>query len=131
MYISWLSLHPWVTLVWFQDAFRDNFLIQWHPESMRTMTTPVSRPRVYLIDFEVAVEFPSDCPPAECVCTGYPLGGSFSQPEMYSRPPAPEMTTGEPYSPFKTDVWQLGISFPDFRVSKKIISLYLLYLTVS
>ncbi|KAF8799944.1 hypothetical protein BYT27DRAFT_6845910 [Phlegmacium glaucopus] len=100
-----------------RDAFRDNFLIQWHPESMRSMTIPVSRPRVYLIDFEVAVEFPPDCPPAECVCTGYPLGGSFSEPEMYSRPPAPEMTTSEPYSPFKTDVWQLGISFADFHAN--------------
>jgi hypothetical protein len=35
---------------------------------------------------------------------------------MYSRPLAPEMTTGKPYNPFKTDVWQLGISFKDFQV---------------
>jgi serine/threonine protein kinase len=102
----------------FQDAFRDNFLVQWHPESMRTSTTPVSRPRVYLIDFEVAISFPTERPLAECVCTGPPLGGSFSQPEMYSRPLAPEMTTNAPYSPFKTDVWQLGTSFWDFRVRK-------------
>ena len=83
---------------------------------MRTMTVPVSRPRVYLIDFEVAIGFPAECPIAQCVCTGCPLGGSFSQPEMYSRPLAPEMTTGEPYIPFKTDVWQLGTSFNDCRV---------------
>jgi hypothetical protein len=82
------------------------------------MTIPVSRPRVYLIDFEVTVEFPSNCPPVDCVCAGFPLGVSFSRPEMYSRPPAPEMTTGELYSPFKTDVWQLGTSFADFRVRK-------------
>ena len=94
------------------------------------MTIPVSRPRVYLIDFEVAIAFPADCPPAECVCTGYPLGGAFTQPEMYSRPPAPEMTTGQPYSPFKTDVWQLGISFADFRVWE-FFFLCLLILTVS
>jgi len=93
---------------------------------MRSMTIPVSRPRVYLIDFEVAVEFPPDCPPEECVCTGYPSGGSFSEPEMYSRPPAPEMTTSEPYSPFKTDVWQLGISFADFRVCKSFFSCFVL-----
>jgi hypothetical protein len=101
-----LSFSTTLGLRWFgpQDAFRDKFLIQWHPESMRSMI-PVSRPRVYsMIDFEVAVEFR---PPAECVCAG----GSFSEPEMYSRPPAPEMTTSEPYSPFKTDVWQLGIRF--------------------
>jgi len=80
------------------------------------MTIPVSRPRVYLIDFEVAVEFPLERASGECFCTGFPLGGSFPQPEMYSRPLAPEMTTGEPYSPFKMDVWQLGISFRDLRM---------------
>jgi hypothetical protein len=85
---------------------------------MHSLAIPVSPPRVYLIDFKVAVEFPADYHPMECLCTGYPLGGSFPQPEMYSRPPAPEMTTGESYSPFKTDVWQLGISFADFHVCK-------------
>jgi hypothetical protein len=39
------------------------------------MTIPVSRPRVYLIDFEVAVSFPAESRLAECVCTGYPVGG--------------------------------------------------------
>jgi serine/threonine protein kinase len=107
-----------------QDAFHDNFLVQWHPESMRTMTTPVSHPHVYLIDFEVAIEFPVDCPPTELVCTGFPLGGSFPLLEMYSRPLAPEMTTGEPYSPFKTDVWQLAISFYDFRVCNLLYFLF-------
>jgi hypothetical protein len=82
------------------------------------MTVPVSRPRVLgyhdQIDFEVAIEFPAERPSAEYVCTGYP----FSQLEMYSRPIAPKMTTCKPYSPFKMDVWQLGISFCDFRVPK-------------
>ena len=36
----------------FQDAFHDNFVIQWHPGSLRTMRVSISRPRVYLIDFE-------------------------------------------------------------------------------
>ena len=80
------------------------------------MKMPVSRPRVYLIDFEVAVEFPPECPAVERFSTGYPLGGSFHKPEMYSRPLAPEMTAGEPYNPFKLDVWQLGCSFSDFKV---------------
>jgi len=83
---------------------------------MRTMQVPASRPRVYLIDFEVAVEFSPECPAAEHLSTGYPLGGSFMQPEMYARPLAPELTAGQPYSPFKLDIWQLGCSFANFKV---------------
>jgi hypothetical protein len=84
---------------------------------MLTMTVPVSRPRVYLIDFEVAVEFPAECPPAERISRGYPLGSSFPDPKMYSRPLAPEITNvDDAYSPFKLDVWQLGSSFKSFRV---------------
>ncbi|KAI0317823.1 hypothetical protein OF83DRAFT_1171676 [Amylostereum chailletii] len=98
-----------------RDAFKDNFLVQWHPESMRTMTVPVSRPRVFLIDFEVGLEFQPDCPPASCVCIGCPLGGSFTQLDTYSRPRIPEMSSGEPYNPFKLDVWQLGNSLENFR----------------
>ncbi|KAI0317822.1 hypothetical protein OF83DRAFT_1057980 [Amylostereum chailletii] len=98
-----------------RDAFKNNFLVQWHPESMRTMTVPVSRPRVYLIDFEVAIEFHPDCPLVDRVCTGCPLGGSFTQLETYSRPRIPEMDSGEPYDPFKLDVWQLGNSLSNFK----------------
>ncbi|RDB23418.1 Serine/threonine-protein kinase ksp1 [Hypsizygus marmoreus] len=102
-----------------RDAFRDNFVVQWHPESLRTMKISPSRPRVYLIDFEVAIDFPAECPADERVCTGYPIGGSFGELEAYTRPHAPELVSGKPYSPFKLDVWQLGTSFlntlPTFR----------------
>jgi hypothetical protein len=98
------------------------FLVQWHPESMRTMSVPASRPRVYLIDFEVAVEFPPECPPEERVSIGYPLGGSFSEPEMYSRSIAPEISgSNKPYCPFKLDVWQLGSGFANFRVCESML----------
>ncbi|KIM39229.1 hypothetical protein M413DRAFT_29411 [Hebeloma cylindrosporum] len=40
-----------------RDVFLDNFLVKWHPESLATNTISPSRPRVYLIDFETAVEF--------------------------------------------------------------------------
>ncbi|KDR79362.1 hypothetical protein GALMADRAFT_154278 [Galerina marginata CBS 339.88] len=93
-----------------RDAFCDNFLVQWHPESLSTMTISPSRPRVYLIDFEVAIEYPPESSKDECVCTGLPLGGSFLEAEMYSRPVAPECAPGQPYSPFKLDVWQLATS---------------------
>ncbi|KAF4617628.1 hypothetical protein D9613_006221 [Agrocybe pediades] len=43
-----------------RDVFLDNFLVQWHPESLLTMKISPSRPRVYLIDFEAAIEFPSE-----------------------------------------------------------------------
>ena len=73
------------------------------------MTVPASRSRVYLNDFEVAVEFPPGCP----------LGASLSEPEMYSCPLAPEMFgSNKLYCPFELDVWQLGSSFVNFKVCK-------------
>ena len=81
------------------------------------MKVSFTRPRVYLIDFEVAVQFPIDCPETERVSIGLPLGGSFTMdPEQYARRHAPECDSGISYSPFKLDVWQLGISFSDFKV---------------
>jgi hypothetical protein len=100
----------------FQDAFRDNFVIQWHPESLRTKKFSFTRPRVYLIDFEVAIQFPAECPESERVSIGFPLGGSFTEQEHYARRHAPEFASGFAYSPFKLDVWQLGISFSNFKV---------------
>ncbi|TRM63884.1 hypothetical protein BD626DRAFT_568499 [Schizophyllum amplum] len=97
-----------------RDAFKYNFLMQWHPESLLTGSVAVSRPRVYLIDFEVAVEFSGDSVPSERVCIGPPCIGSLSDPTRYSAPCIPEMCTGEPYDPFKLDVWQLGTSLLDF-----------------
>jgi hypothetical protein len=95
-----------------QDAFYDNFVAQWHPESMRTMKVPISRPRVYLIDFETAVQFPAGCPPNERVSVGLPVPIA----EKYARPRAPEFASGEAYCPFKLDVWQLGNSLSIFKV---------------
>jgi hypothetical protein len=75
-----------------------------------------TRPRVYLIDFEVAIQFPAECPESERVSMGFPLGGSFTQQEHYARRHAPEFASGIAYCPFKLDVWQLGVSFSDFKV---------------
>jgi len=102
-----------------RDAFYDNFLVQWHPESLTTVTSSPSRPRVYLIDFEVAVEFPEELSFADCVVTGCPFGGSFAQ-SGYSHPLAPEMLTGQLYSPFKLDVWQFGYYFKDKMFKKAL-----------
>ncbi|KAL1727132.1 hypothetical protein EV714DRAFT_286699 [Schizophyllum commune] len=97
-----------------RDAFKYNFLMQFYPESLLTGVVPVSRPRVYLIDFESAIEFPSECPPSERVCVGPPCINSLSDVDKYTAPRIPEMDTGEPYDPFKLDVWQLATSLLDF-----------------
>ena len=99
--------------LWFsQDAFHDNFVAQWHPESLRDMKVSISHPRVYLIDFETAVQFPVECPSSERVSVGLPVPVA----EEYARPHAPEFASGEAYCPFKLDVWQLGKSFSGFKV---------------
>ncbi|KAL1745779.1 kinase-like domain-containing protein [Schizophyllum fasciatum] len=98
-----------------RDAFKENFVVEYFPESLRTGVVPVHKPRVYLIDFETAVQFPEDCPPAERVCTGIPFPEYVVDPKRYKRPTIPEMRNGEPYDPFKLDVWQLGNSLVDFN----------------
>ena len=51
---------------------------------------PITRPRVYLIDSEVAIQFPEKSPETERVSVGLPFGGSFStEPEKYGRRHAP------------------------------------------
>jgi hypothetical protein len=85
--------------------------------------SPASCPRVYLINFGVAVEFPPECAPVERVST-YPLGGSFSELEMYARGIAPEISGSNTcYWSFKLDVWQLGSGFANFRVCKSTLML--------
>jgi hypothetical protein len=56
-----------------------------------------------------------------------PIDGSFLEPEKYGRPHAPEFSSGIAYSPFKLDVWQLGISFSDFKVRHSFYIFALLF----
>ena len=81
------------------------------------MKISISRPRVYLIDFETAVQFPAGCPSIERVSVGYPVT------ENYSRPCAPELASEKAYNPFKLDVWQLGNSFSGFKVRQCFVLL--------
>ena len=81
------------------------------------MKVSISRPRVYLIDFETAVQFPAECPLTDRVSVGCP----FTVAEKYARPHAPEFASGKGYNPFKLDVWQLGYSFSDFKIWRCII----------
>lgn len=96
-----------------QDAFKDNFLVQWQPDTLKSGTIAVERPRVYLHDFESAVQFPKDCPVEKRVLVGLPCGSWNS----YGRQSPPEVLSGAPYNPFKVDVWQLGTSLSDMKVT--------------
>ena len=92
------------------------------------MKISFTRPRVYLIDFEVAIQFSAECPEAERVSIGPPLGGSFTTKlENYARRHAPEFASGIAYCPFKLDVWQLGNSFSDFKVRNSFYIFVLLF----
>ena len=42
--------------------------------------------------------------------TGLPITGIRTGGE-YARKPAPEMLSGDPYCPFRADIWQLGTMF--------------------
>nr|VWP02102.1 Putative mitochondrial inner membrane protein 1 [Ganoderma boninense] len=112
-----------------QDVFKDNFVIQWLPETLRVEHDVVaSRPRVYMIGFELAVRFPRNSPQEERVCVGPPPlldrhpGGS-------NRPAAPETLPDQPYDPFKVDVWQLGTTFSDFKSTMPAIDKVLASMT--
>ena len=74
------------------------------------MRVPLSRPRVFLTDFELAHEFAPDVAPDDRVLIGPPMKG-------YSQPLSPEVASGLPYDPLKNDVWQLAESFSDFKAS--------------
>ena len=96
--------------------------MQFYPESLLTRIVPIARPRVYLIDFETAIEFPADCPSSKRLCVGIPCINSISDADKYMPPRIPEMDTGEPYDPFKLDVWQLATSLLDFDVRRLLSS---------
>ena len=62
------------------------------------------RPRVYMIDFETAVEFAPDTPPENRLCNALPVPA-----DQYRRQ-RPDELTCDPllYCPFSLDVWQFG-----------------------
>ncbi|KAI0371382.1 hypothetical protein BV20DRAFT_965597 [Pilatotrama ljubarskyi] len=100
-----------------RDAFKDNFLVQWFPESMVPNQLTIARPRIFLNDFETAVRFAEDVPLTARTCVGLPLCATFPTPDRYFRNCAPELLLDEPYDPFKLDVWQVGDSLRDLRTT--------------
>ncbi|KAH9478304.1 hypothetical protein JR316_0008757 [Psilocybe cubensis] len=95
-------------LIAHRDLYLTNFMVEWMPESLSKRTT-VARPRVYMIDFETAVDFPPDSLEADRVCTTF-----HRDLDQFGRYIAPELRTKEPYCPFKLDMWQLG---EDLRIN--------------
>jgi len=83
-------------------------MIEWCPESMKEGRA-VTQPRVYLIDFECAVEFPEDSLESERLCVGVPFPK-----EMYIRKLPEEVKDGVPYDPFRLDMWQLGFDLKTY-----------------
>ena len=65
--------------------------------------------RYYINDFEFAVTFDPDSEPSSRTVTGLPITGIRSG--EYARKPAPEMLSGDPYCPFRADIFQLGTMF--------------------
>jgi hypothetical protein len=91
--------------------FLDNFLLDWHPESIHSRKQ--TRPRVYIIDFEMAVDFPSDSDSANRLVSGFPC----PKVEKYMRPQAPELMENSLYCPFKLDIWQFGTDLKCVKVN--------------
>ncbi|EIW51817.1 uncharacterized protein TRAVEDRAFT_136635 [Trametes versicolor FP-101664 SS1] len=112
-----------------RDAFLDNFLVQWFPESLAPRQLTISRPRVFLNDFETAVHFKEDVPPHARTCVGLPLCPTFATQERYFRRVPQEVLSGRPYDPFKLDVWQFGTSLSDFKTSIREIDDILVSMT--
>ncbi|PPQ91190.1 hypothetical protein CVT25_001206 [Psilocybe cyanescens] len=88
-------------LIAHRDLFPANIIVEWMPQSLVERSC-MSRPRIYIIDFETAVDFPSDS--TDRKCSEFPFNMS-----EYGRPVAPELSNGQPYCPFRLDMWQLGI----------------------
>ncbi|KAF8884760.1 kinase-like domain-containing protein [Gymnopilus junonius] len=92
-----------------RDLFLDNFVVEWLPESMDERST-VTRPRVYIIDFESAIEFPEDSLAHERLCSGVPVPPR----EIYRRQIPAELESDEPYNPFQLDIWQFGLDIHEY-----------------
>lgn len=100
-----------------QDAFVDNFLLDWMPESLREGHVPVCHPRVYLIDFELAISFPQGHPPDQCVTKGTPIGDIESSrvKPQYNRLLPDSLAQGSTFNAYQLDVWQLSRAFSPLK----------------
>ena len=89
-----------------------NFVIDFLPGSVAGRCW--MRPRVYMIDFETAVEFSPNTPPANRLCNDLPVPA-----DLYIRKKPDELTFDTLlYCPFRLDIWQFGYNLVNhFSVS--------------
>ena len=80
-------------------------MLEWCPQSMLGQNW--TRPRVYLIDFEVAIHFLDGISPFQRLTSGLPLPG-----DDYSRQWPPELLTSDMYCPFRLESGYVAIRFP-------------------
>ncbi|KAK7019254.1 hypothetical protein R3P38DRAFT_2975644 [Favolaschia claudopus] len=94
-------------LVAHQDLFIDNFMCEYLPRSLADRHS--MPPRVFLIDFEAAVDFPPESRPEDRLVSSHFFGDEFT------RARAPELREKDtPYNPFALDIWQLGYKMSMF-----------------
>ncbi|KAF8894270.1 hypothetical protein CPB85DRAFT_224180 [Mucidula mucida] len=79
-----------------RDAFIQNYLVQWLPQSLRRGKPSTTKPRVYLIDLEFSIQFSTDCPEEQRKVVGPPLDSPH-----YGVPMPPEGRDGKPYCPLR------------------------------
>ncbi|KAJ3783396.1 hypothetical protein GGU10DRAFT_360987 [Lentinula aff. detonsa] len=84
------------------DAFFNNFLVEWQPDSLKRGAISVAHPRVWLIDFENAMSFPEDTPYGECKCTT----PDFLKRDNYGRPYDAAFMGDLSFNAFTLDLWQ-------------------------
>ncbi|KAL8291752.1 hypothetical protein RQP46_002010 [Phenoliferia psychrophenolica] len=61
----------------------------------------------FINDFEWSVQFPADSPETSRLVTGMPFEKYFTL-EEYGKPLPPEVSSRQPYCPFRMDVYQVG-----------------------
>ncbi|KAG7442452.1 uncharacterized protein BT62DRAFT_383539 [Guyanagaster necrorhizus] len=89
--------------------FLTKFILEWYPQSSKYKV--FTRPRMYIIDFETAIQFSSD--EKERVTNTFPV----SNRSWYRRPLAPELEIPDvTYCPFRLDVWQISTDILRFKV---------------
>ncbi|KAK0451264.1 kinase-like domain-containing protein [Desarmillaria tabescens] len=94
-----------------RDLFLTNFIMEWYPQSGNYKM--FTRPRVYIIDFETAIQFSSD-EESERVTSTFPVPDR----SWYERPLAPELEIPDAvYCPFRLDVWQIATDILRFKVN--------------
>lgn len=96
-----------------QDAFLDNFMVEWIPKSLSDIRPPpAAHPRVWLFDFETAIAFPPTTSIEECMC----VGGPWNTLTGYRRRVPPPLLEGTPYNVTHLDLFQFNLRLPDIQV---------------